>query len=109
MTQHRDNASDIAAGESTTPMSVGPSRLSATALSAGAGGNLLEWYDFGIYGLLAPVLATIFFPAEDRIASLMAPMVYSRQVLPCARSAAWCWDISGIASSGVLFSYIQSS
>ncbi|MGH6867261.1 MAG: MFS transporter [Methyloceanibacter sp.] len=46
-------------------------RLSVTTLSAGAGGNLIEWYDFGIYGLLAPVLANVFFPAEDRIASLV--------------------------------------
>jgi len=42
-----------------------------TALSAGAGGNLLEWYDFGVYGLLAPVLAGVFFPPEDRIAALI--------------------------------------
>jgi MHS family proline/betaine transporter-like MFS transporter len=40
-------------------------------LTAGAGGNLLEWYDFGIYGLLAPVLAGVFFPTEDRVASLI--------------------------------------
>jgi len=46
-------------------------QLSARVLSAGIGGNLLEWYDFGIYGLLAPVLAGVFFPAEDRIASLI--------------------------------------
>jgi MHS family proline/betaine transporter-like MFS transporter len=46
-------------------------QLSPTALSAGACGNLLEWYDFGIYGLLAPVLAAVFFPSEDRIASLI--------------------------------------
>src|SRR4029077_11302709 len=46
-------------------------QLSPTALSAGACGNLLEWYDFGIYGLLAPVLAAVFFSAEDRIASLI--------------------------------------
>ncbi len=46
-------------------------QLSARALGAGVGGNLLEWYDFGIYGLLAPVLAGVFFPAEDRIASLI--------------------------------------
>ena len=46
-------------------------RLSAQALGAGVGGNLLEWYDFGIYGLLAPVLAGVFFPAEDRIAALL--------------------------------------
>lgn len=39
---------------------------------AGAVGNLLEWYDFGLYGLLAPVLASLFFPGHNRIASLLA-------------------------------------
>lgn len=39
---------------------------------AGAIGNLLEWYDFGLYGLLAPVLASLFFPGHNRIASLLA-------------------------------------
>jgi MFS transporter, MHS family, proline/betaine transporter len=38
---------------------------------AGAIGNLLEWYDFGLYGLLAPVLASLFFPGHDRLASLL--------------------------------------
>jgi len=38
---------------------------------AGAIGNVLEWYDFGLYGLLAPGLATLFFPGQDRIASLL--------------------------------------
>jgi MHS family proline/betaine transporter-like MFS transporter len=38
---------------------------------AGAIGNVLEWYDFGLYGLLAPVLAPVFFPAQDRVASLI--------------------------------------
>ena len=38
---------------------------------AGAIGNVLEWYDFGLYGLFAPVLAPLFFPAQDRIASLI--------------------------------------
>lgn len=39
---------------------------------AGAIGNLLEWYDFGLYGLLAPVLASVFFPGHNRMASLLA-------------------------------------
>jgi MFS transporter, MHS family, proline/betaine transporter len=39
---------------------------------AGAIGNVLEWYDFGLYGLLAPVLAQLFFPGQDHIASLLA-------------------------------------
>lgn len=38
---------------------------------AGAVGNIVEWYDFGLYGLLAPVLATLFFPSHDRIAALL--------------------------------------
>lgn len=38
---------------------------------AGAIGNLLEWYDFGLYGLLAPVLASLFFPGHNRLASLL--------------------------------------
>ncbi|XSG83027.1 MAG: MFS transporter [Methyloligella sp. ZOD6] len=54
------------------PQKAADKQLSFAALGAGAGGNLLEWYDFGIYGLLAPVLATAFFPAEDRIASLIS-------------------------------------
>jgi MFS transporter, MHS family, proline/betaine transporter len=41
------------------------------ALLAGGVGNLLEWYDFGLYGLFAPVLAPLFFPAQDRFASLI--------------------------------------
>jgi MHS family proline/betaine transporter-like MFS transporter len=38
----------------------------------GAVGNLLEWYDFGLYGLFAPVFAHLFFPDQGRIASLIA-------------------------------------
>lgn len=38
---------------------------------AGAIGNIVEWYDFGLYGLLAPVLASQFFPSHDRIAALL--------------------------------------
>jgi MHS family proline/betaine transporter-like MFS transporter len=71
MTQHRDHTRDKALAEPGASASPDRSRLSATALSAGAGGNLLEWYDFGIYGLLAPVIASDFFPADDRIASLI--------------------------------------
>jgi len=38
---------------------------------AGAIGNIVEWYDFGLYGLLAPVLTSLFFPSHDRIAALL--------------------------------------
>ena len=45
--------------------------LPLSSLLAGGVGNLLEWYDFGLYGLFAPILAPLFFPAHDRIASLI--------------------------------------
>lgn len=35
-------------------------------------GNFVEWYDFGIYAVLAPTLATLFFPSAERWASLLA-------------------------------------
>ncbi len=38
---------------------------------AGAVGNVLEWYDFGLFGYFAPVIARQFLPAEDRLASLL--------------------------------------
>jgi MFS transporter, MHS family, proline/betaine transporter len=39
---------------------------------AGAIGSLLEWYDFTVYGFLAPILGKLFFPADDQVASLLA-------------------------------------
>ena len=38
---------------------------------AGAVGNVLEWYDFGLFGFFAPTIARQFFPREDGLAALM--------------------------------------
>jgi MHS family proline/betaine transporter-like MFS transporter len=35
-------------------------------------GQFVEWYDFVVYAYTASVVATLFFPAEDRGASLLA-------------------------------------
>ena len=51
--------------------SAGGRQLSAAALAAGGIGNLLEWYDFGLYGYFAPVLGRLFFPSHDAMASLI--------------------------------------
>ena len=45
---------------------------SRKAIWAAAIGNLLEWYDFGVYAYLASLLATKFFPSSDPTASLLA-------------------------------------
>ena len=39
---------------------------------AGLAGNVMEWYDFGIYGYFAAVMGQKFFPAHDPATSLMA-------------------------------------
>ncbi|QZY50886.1 MFS transporter [Leucobacter tenebrionis] len=41
-------------------------------LSSAAIGQFVEWYDFVIYAYSATVIASLFFPNEDRIASLLA-------------------------------------
>lgn len=45
--------------------------LSKQALLAGMIGNILEWYDFGLYGYLAPVIGAHFFPSSNPVASLI--------------------------------------
>ncbi len=42
------------------------------AVVAGTIGNVMEWYDFALYGFFAPVLAQLFFPADNRLTSLIA-------------------------------------
>ncbi|MFK8252441.1 MFS transporter [Ancylobacter terrae] len=41
-------------------------------MTAGALGNMLEWYDFGVYGFFATLFAQNFFPASDPLAGLLA-------------------------------------
>ena len=38
---------------------------------AGCVANVLEWYDFALYGYLASVLAKLFFPTDDELSSLV--------------------------------------
>ncbi|CAB9505830.1 Putative proline/betaine transporter [Seminavis robusta] len=35
-------------------------------LLSGVGGNIFEWYDFAVYGLLAPEIGQCFFPKSSR-------------------------------------------
>ena len=48
------------------------SRMTPRAVIAATSGNVLEWYDFTVYGFLAPTLGRIFFPSEDHFASLLS-------------------------------------
>ena len=42
------------------------------ALTAAIIGNTLEWYDFAVYGFIASVLASHFFPSDEEVTSLLA-------------------------------------
>ena len=41
------------------------------AVVAGTIGNVLEWYDFGVYGYLATTMSQLFFPGDDKTISLL--------------------------------------
>ncbi len=41
-------------------------------LAAGLVGNILEWYDFAVYGFFAPTIGKQFFPSDDPATSLIA-------------------------------------
>ncbi|OOY10173.1 MFS transporter [Thioclava sp. F36-7] len=41
-------------------------------IMAGFIGNVVEWYDFALYGYLAGVIAPVFFPSNDPTAGLIA-------------------------------------
>lgn len=43
-----------------------------TALLAGFIGNVVEWYDFALYGYMAGILSGLFFPSDNPAASLIA-------------------------------------
>ena len=58
------------AGTSATPDIT--SAQSRKAIYAASIGNLLEWYDFGVYAYLATMIASKFFPSTDPTASLLA-------------------------------------
>jgi len=41
-------------------------------IMAGFIGNVVEWYDFALYGYLAGIIAPLFFPTENAAAGLIA-------------------------------------
>jgi MHS family proline/betaine transporter-like MFS transporter len=48
-----------------------PQASRTQTIVAGAIGNVLEWYDFGLFGYFATVIAAEYFPGQDRMAALL--------------------------------------
>ena len=69
-------------------------------VTAGVIGNVLEWYDFAVYGFFAPILAAQFFPVRRphgcRCSPRSAP---SPSVSSCGLSAPHCSATSAIATA----------
>ena len=45
---------------------------SPRVVAAGAIGNVLEWYDFAVYGYFATAIGQAFFPKEDPVAQVLS-------------------------------------
>lgn len=55
-----------------TTISIHNAKTRRMSILAGIIGNVMEWYDFAIYGFFAPVLGRLFFPSADPTTSLIA-------------------------------------
>ena len=49
-----------------------PPSSSRRIIAAGTIGNVLEWYDFAIYGYFAISIGRTFFPTADPVAQVLA-------------------------------------
>ena len=52
-------------------MSIKNSKNDSRQILGGTVGNVLEWYDFAVYGFLAPIMSPLFFPADSGLTGLM--------------------------------------
>jgi MFS transporter, MHS family, proline/betaine transporter len=53
-------------------MNVPTSSQSRKAVTAAVIGNVLEWYDFGVYAYVAGIIARKFFPTQDEVTALLS-------------------------------------
>jgi MHS family proline/betaine transporter-like MFS transporter len=51
---------------------VHPAHLPLRLIAAGTVGNVMEWYDFAVYGYFAATIGQHFFPSDDATTSLIA-------------------------------------
>ena len=43
-----------------------------TSIVSGLVGNVMEWYDFALYGYMVPIISQLFFPSQDNLTSIMS-------------------------------------
>jgi hypothetical protein len=77
--------------------------------AAGTIGNVLEWYDFSIYGFFALQIGAVFFPSGDRVAEALAALASLPSATSRGRWARSQSATSATAPAGRLPSPCQSS
>lgn len=65
-----NSSSHAAPFDATTPVTLRAEQR--RAIGAGMVGYILEWFDFGVYGFLAAIIAKNFFPSTDEFTSVLA-------------------------------------
>src|SRR5215813_15446822 len=53
-------------------MNEGSTETARRLIIAGIAGNVMEWYDFAVYGYFAQAIGQHFFPSRDQAASVIA-------------------------------------
>src|SRR5579859_5694343 len=56
---------------SAVSLAAGAESQRSRAVVAGVIGNVLEWFDFGVYGYFVSTISQLFFPSDDPLASLL--------------------------------------
>ena len=51
-----------------------PDKVSPRVIIAGAVGSVIEYFDFGVYGYVATILAVHFFASDDPVAALLSTL-----------------------------------
>ena len=89
---HRRHPSEAVTSGQPGPKASGPETAERRRLIlAGMAGNVMEWYDFSVYGYFAATLGRRFFPPEDPVASLLAPAYCLMGVAAISRGLLLRW------------------
>ncbi len=43
-----------------------------TSIISGLVGNVMEWYDFALYGYMVPIISQLFFPNQNKLTSIIS-------------------------------------
>src|SRR3954451_2972713 len=65
-------SSDLASLGPVPARATPPAASTRQIIVASLVGNVMEWYDFAVYGYFAVAIGTSFFPADDPVSSTLA-------------------------------------